>query len=344
MLEDGLATSLAKGKITPLRRRPELAMIYPVNRLRHHHPGRGPEGRKMDPASAVMRWYLQGKCDLEELLLQLYFGHLSVSAVDSIVAQLWRKVGGAVLVSGIIPDLLERLDLWLSRPLKKSFPYLFIHEIGTRPRRALGEHPSRLAVVGGLDQQGYFAVLGILVAPLESALFWESLVTKLAKRGLDGPKLVVGDDLNGSMGAAVKRQWPNCRILPFRSEFEQELVSGMSYSGRDMMKSLIIDFNNSANPAEARTNGMEILRQLKHSGYSALSKELEGKLRTHLGYFEIPSVQRFEIRKMEKMCAALAQVRERARVIGPILDDQVLLWLAAAGFRRLCRSTYRQNR
>lgn len=339
MLEDELANSPAKGNITPLRRRAELATIYPARSLPGKASDRG-KGRKMDPASAVMRWYLQGKCDLEELILQLYFGHLSVSAVDSLVAQLWGKVAGAVLVSEMIPGLLERLDLWLERPLTKNSPSLFIQEIGTRPRRALGENPSRLAMVGGIDVKGYYTVLGLMAAPFEgeSGEFWEKLINKLTRRGLGCPRLVIADPCN-SMGAAVEKCWPNCRILPFQSEFEQELVRGISYPDRDAMEPLMIEFSNSANRTLARTKGKVILSRLTRTGYSALSGELEDKLHRHLGYFEIPPRLRLELRKAEKIRAALGQVRERARVIGPIFDDKILVWFAAAAFRRLCRST-----
>lgn len=339
LLEDRLATGRTKPDLIPLRRRPELAGTY-VGDFAPNTPSDhdGTEVRKMDAARSVRRWYIQGKCDLEELLLHLYFGHLSVSAVDSIVDGLWGKSGGAMLVSEMIPGLLMRLNGWLRRPIRKKFSNIFVQAVDTRPRRALGAPPVRLIMVGGIDAQSEYHVLGITASTFETGRFWDSAVAQLASRGLACPEVIVSD-LKEFGGSRAINHWTGFKLLPFCSEFDQALRQGLAYLDRELMEPLIVRLRKSSNPTEARLNGSHIFRQLENSGYSELKQTLDEKFRHYLVYFEIPVNFRANIYRAEKMRVALANVRERARIIGPIVDDQVLVWLAAAAFRRLSRAT-----
>ncbi len=295
----------------------------------------GPLVRKLKPAQSVLRWFLQGRCDVEELLLQLYFGNLSVASVDSIIERLWGEKRGVVFLTGIIPDLVGRLDQCLKRPIPESYPYISLHAAEIPRRRSSREKEAWVAAVAGIAGNGIREILSVQAAPAEAGDFWDTLLGNLSKRGLVPPRFVIMDTTI-TMRTAVARCWPSSKCLPFESSLDRELLRGVSFADRDLGWSLMARFRSACGADQARRLAEEVVNRLNSSGYPNLSMEMKSILEDHCGYFEISPVHRIELRKFEFIRTELGRLRERVRIIGPGLEPEVLARFAAAGLRRAC--------
>jgi len=191
----------------------------------------------------------------------------------------------------------------------------------------------------GIDELGHREVLGIVATPVGSTQLWELLLSTLAERGVRSPRLVVGE-ADRAMSAAVERRWDGCAVLVPLSELERKILSGVTLADLHWAEAGLAELKACGSRPDSERIGLKLAERLRSSGYAGLATELGTGIPRYFAYFDFPKAHRRQLCSGRLVWAELKRVREQARILGPLKDDKVVVLLAAASFRRQCRTSW----
>jgi len=123
------------------------------------------------------------------------------AALRSIVSEGFDAMSPAVVCS-IIERWQELYTPWSQRSINERFVYIWVDGIYRRVRTT-NDRPCMLVVIG-CDEHGEKHMLGVVDGERESELSWTAMLTDLKRRGLQAPRLAIGDDAFGFWAAVVK--------------------------------------------------------------------------------------------------------------------------------------------
>ncbi len=298
----------------------------------------GPEVRRLDPAQAISRWFARGRTSLEEVFLQLYWGRLALAEVEAAAEILWPHGGGAVLVRDSVHRILEHIDRWLQRPLGRPYPYVFLDAIVLKARKP-AEPSTGVFVAVGVNEEGYRELLGIAVAAEPTPHGWDGLLAQLEQRGLTRPELLICA-VDEILRTAVQRRWPGCPLLAPPAVLTQHLIEAVPLVDVQEALGRLEPLADCADGRRGAALGRELEEWLAGKGYARAAEQLAVRLPEHLAYLHFPATHWRRLRATEWVKSELAGLREQFRVLGLGAEPRVVAALAAAGFRRQCRSIW----
>ena len=103
----------------------------------------------------------------------------------------------AETVSNITNKILPLVAEWQSRPLEKTYSFVFMDAIHYKVREDKQVVIKAVYVVIGINLDGEKEVLGIWIGANESSKFWLSVLNDLKNRGLQNVLIFCVDGLNG---------------------------------------------------------------------------------------------------------------------------------------------------
>jgi putative transposase len=147
---------------------------------------------------------------------EAYVGGVSTRRVDDLVKALGLEGISKSQVSRICQDLDAEVERFRSRPLRESYPYLWLDATFVKTRDD-GRVVSQAVVIAvGVTASGVREVLGVDIGPSEDGAFWLRFLRSLVARGLHGVGLVTSDAHEGlrqAMGAVLHgASWQRCRV------------------------------------------------------------------------------------------------------------------------------------
>jgi transposase-like protein len=167
-------------------------------------------------SSRMLPRYMKSIVDLEEAVPWLYLNGFSTTQFG----EFYERLYSAPEAKGLSPSTISRLmktwskdyDLWQCRELTGlSFPYVSADGIHFNMRGAdIGENQAVLALLGvGLD--GKKKMLGMHTGFSENAGSWKTLILNLRARGMESPRLMIGDAGLG-LWKGLREVYPDCAI------------------------------------------------------------------------------------------------------------------------------------
>ena len=99
------------------------------------------------------------------------------------------------------------IEVWRSRPLEKTYPYLIVDARYEKVREGPHVVSCGVLIVVGISEDGYREILGTYTAHTENETTWAEAFQDLEDRGLRGVRFVVSDDHKG-LRAAIDRHFP----------------------------------------------------------------------------------------------------------------------------------------
>lgn len=166
-----------------------------------------PRARNIDIRFSIFEKWQRIQPKVLKAMLYAYLLARSSSSASRIV----HKFGNSKYSRSFFQKLAKRLEhsmeQWLSRPIKKSYPYVFID--GKTVKVYDGYLKKKVIIWAiGMDTDLNLELLGYVVANSESDHAVRSLLIDLQKRGMSKPKLFVSDDSKG-IGAAINLEYPH---------------------------------------------------------------------------------------------------------------------------------------
>jgi hypothetical protein len=92
-----------------------------------------PKLRTIPFESAIIDRYRRRECSVEEALMEMYLAGVSVRREEDITEALWGTRVSAGVVSKLNQELYDKIDMWRTRPLQGTYPYVFLDGIVMKP-------------------------------------------------------------------------------------------------------------------------------------------------------------------------------------------------------------------
>ena len=158
--------------------------------------------------SQVLKSYQRQSDNLKAMIPDLYLHGLAMG--DFELALRGFLGDGASLSATSVSRLNEQweseYETWRKRSLKDN-DYVYLWCDGIYPKAGLVGDKTALLVVLGVNKDGHKEPLAILEGYRESTESWKSVLHDLKERGLDNPRLFIGDGALG-LWAAIREVYP----------------------------------------------------------------------------------------------------------------------------------------
>ncbi len=148
---------------------------------------------------------------IEEKILGLYATGMTTRDISEQVKELYGVDVSAETVSNITNRILPLVAEWQSRPLEKTYSFVFMDAIHYKVREDKQVVIKAAYVVIGVNLDGEKEVLGIWIGANESSKFWLSVLNDLKNRGVQNVLIFCVDGLNG-FKEAIGATFPFAKI------------------------------------------------------------------------------------------------------------------------------------
>ena len=145
--------------------------------------------------------------EIAQVIIGLYSRGMSTTDIQEQIEQIYGVQVDSTSVSNITNVLIDSIKEWQSRPLESVYFVVWMDGISIKIRHNGKIVNKTVYLVIGLTQEGLKQVLGMWVAPTESASFWMSVLTDLKARGVEDILIASTDNLNG-FTEAIKSVFP----------------------------------------------------------------------------------------------------------------------------------------
>lgn len=148
---------------------------------------------------------------IEEKILGLYATGMTTRDISEQVKELYGVDVSPETVSNITNRILPLVAEWQSRPLEKTYSFVFMDAIHYKVREDKQVVIKAAYVVIGVNLDGEKEVLGIWIGANESSKFWLSVLNDLKNRGVQNVLIFCVDGLNG-FKEAIGATFPFAKI------------------------------------------------------------------------------------------------------------------------------------
>lgn len=135
--------------------------------------------------------------EIAQVIIGLYSRGMSTADIEQQIEQIYGIQVDSTSVSNITNVLTDSIKEWQSRPLEQVYFVVWMDGISIKIRHNGKIINKTIYLVIGLTQEGLKQVLGMWVAPTESASFWMSVLTDLKARGIEDILIASTDNLTG---------------------------------------------------------------------------------------------------------------------------------------------------
>ena len=134
---------------------------------------------------------------IEDKILNLYASGMTTRDVAEQIKALYDVDISAETVSNITNRILPLVSEWQTRPLEKTYSFVFMDAIHYKVREDKHVVVKAAYVVIGVNMDGMKEVLGIWIGANETSKFWLSVLNDLKQRGVQNVLVFCIDGLKG---------------------------------------------------------------------------------------------------------------------------------------------------
>jgi transposase-like protein len=293
-----------------------------------------PKLRSVPFETAIIERYRRRESSVEEALIEMYLAGVSVRRVEDITEALWGTRVSSGTVSKLNQKIYKKIDAWRNRPLKGSYPYVYLD--GICLKRSWGGEVRNVSILVAIAvaEDGFREVIGAAEGAKEDKEGWGSFLKDLKKRGLRGVQLVISDKCLGlveSLGEVFpEARWQRCVVHFYRNVFRM-VPKGKVRDVAAMLKAL----HAQEDLAEARAKTRSVVRKLTQMKLKKAAELVKEGVEETLTYFSFPDEHWRHIKTNNPLERILREVRRRTRVVGAFPDGQSALMLVAARLRHI---------
>ncbi len=134
---------------------------------------------------------------IEEKVLSMYARGMSQRDISSTIEEIYGFSISAEKISTITDSVLEELNEWQNRPLKKIYPFMFVDCMYVSIRRDYEVKECAVYTILGYDLQGKKDILGLWLNETESKNVWMQIFDEIKKRGVEDILFISMDGVSG---------------------------------------------------------------------------------------------------------------------------------------------------
>jgi putative transposase len=148
---------------------------------------------------------------LDEKILGLYAGGLTVRDISSHLSELYGTEIGRDTVSRITDAVLEDVAAWRTRPLETVYPIVYFDAMMVKVREDRSVQNRACYIALGVSCDGDREVLGLWWQDTEGAKFWLAVLNDLRRRGVCDVLIACVDGLRG-FPEAIEATFPQAWV------------------------------------------------------------------------------------------------------------------------------------
>lgn len=261
--------------------------------------------------SAILPPYVRRTMEIDAMVAVLYLHGVSTTrmeaALRSIVGEGFDAMSPAVVCS-IIERWQELYTEWSKRSIHERFVYIWVDGIYSRVRTT-DDRPCMLVVIG-CDEHGEKHMLGVVDGERESELSWTAVLTDLKRRGLQAPRLAIGD---GALGfwASIAKVFPStvhqgCTVHALRNAMDK-VPKKLQNQLKLMVQNIVM-----ANTKKDAREAFEVFKTTFVDKYPKAVETIERRLDMLLAFYDFPAAHWKSIRSTNVIESTFATIRRRS--------------------------------
>lgn len=135
--------------------------------------------------------------DIDKKVLSMYAKGMSQRDIASTIEDIYGFKISHETISQITDCVLEELNEWQSRPLKKCYPFVFVDCMYVTMRYEYESKESAVYTILGYDIDGHKDILGIWLNETESKHSWMQIFDEIKTRGVEDIFFISMDGVSG---------------------------------------------------------------------------------------------------------------------------------------------------
>jgi transposase-like protein len=264
---------------------------------------------------------------LTAVVQEAYIQGISTRSVEDLVQAMGMSGISKSQVSRLCEDIDVRVKAFLDRPIEGEWPYLWIDATYMKARDN-GRIVSKAVIVAvGANTDGRREVLGMAVGPSEAETFWTDFLRGLARRGLQGVKLVISDSHEGIKAAVSKvmnATWQRCRV-----HFMRNVSAHAGKSGRRLVSAFMGAAFAQDDATAAKTQWRKVADQLRPK-LPKLASLLDDAETDVLAYMTFPAAHRTKLHSTNPIERLNGEIKRRTEIVGIFPNEAAIVRLVGA--------------
>ncbi|MDE5539912.1 MAG: IS256 family transposase [Bacilli bacterium] len=135
--------------------------------------------------------------DIDKKVLSMYAKGMSQRDISSTIEDIYGFKISHETISDITDCVIEELNEWQSRPLKKCYPFVFVDCMYVTMRYEYESSESAVYTILGYDINGHKDILGIWLNETESKHSWMQIFDEIKARGVEDIFFISMDGVSG---------------------------------------------------------------------------------------------------------------------------------------------------
>ena len=297
---------------------------------------RAGKARNMPIEDAIIGHYLSREGTAEEALLEIYHTALSMCRAEAVAKTLWSGRVGVAAISTFNRRIAVRTAGWRNRPIRGSYPYVFLGLVGLKVRSSEQIRECRIRVAVGVNLRGYREVLGVAEDARPEATGWRDFVRHLRRRGLAGVRLFVSDP-DGEVAEAIAEVYPESAQQICLRQLQRDLLARVPTGHLPRMAAAFDAVHACDSRAAGRAQTRRLADELGEMRLPEAAALLEQAAERTGSYYAFPREHWKVLRSNFPLMRILRQIRERARVVGPYSGSEGAILIVCARLRSVAR-------
>lgn len=266
---------------------------------------------------------------LDERILDMYAGGMSVRDIEAHLASLYRVEIGRDTISRVTDRVVEEIAAWRARPLDAIYPIVYLDCLMVKMTedRSVTTRACYLAV--GVTLDGQREILGLWWQDKEGAKFWLGVLNDLNQRGCKDILICCVDGLGGfpeAITAIYPQTWvQTCIVHMIRTSMRY-----VSYTDRKPIARALRLVYTAAN-AEQAEHELELFDQAWGTKYPMIAKAWQARWEHVIPFMSLPAPLRRIVYTTNAIEGLNRHVRKAIKTRGHFPDEQAatkLIYLA----------------
>lgn len=155
--------------------------------------------------------YYKQSNNIQEKVIALYAKGLSLQSISEYLLEHYNEKVSEKWIAKLVNTVSDEMQIWRQRMLDNLYPIIYIDGIVVMSRESGSVGKRTVYVALGINIYGQKEVLGLWIAPTESAKFWLSALNELKNRGVEDILILCCDGLKG-LPEAVEAVYPKTLV------------------------------------------------------------------------------------------------------------------------------------
>lgn len=299
---------------------------------------RVPQARDGGFSTEIFQRYQRSEQALVLAVLEMFINGVSTRKVSAITEALCGTSVSKSTISRLIAQLDVRVGAFNERSLDDiEYPFVYVDAMFIKCRDGDRIASKAALIASGVNANGYREPLGVAIGDSESFTTWESLFSKLRKRGLKGVDFVVSDEHAGLVEALRKNfagaTWQRCQVhlqrnllghTPMRERKAVADAAKLVFHAADITESRRHLNNFVEQFAKTAPKAVECLEDAFDDATAVLC--LPEKYRKRLRTTNMQERLNEEIRRRERVVRIFPNEESSLRLVGALLAETAEKW------------------